>query len=376
MPRVAVVAAQVGPGWRSLLGETTGALGDSGWKARLLWDSRHRPPSASPGGHPVELRNRLRTGRRVAVSRARLAALLRAGGPARSVAAAGPRPNHRRSEWIEATALAWRPDLIHAVPAALCGRRRLLGSAPCPLVVSVGCAELIETPDPADWQDLWERVRGFHFSSRSSQDRARELGLPDSVPRVVGTAAPAALLGDKAPRRRTDWPLRVLAVGALNWAGGFEHAVGAVAELADRQIPVELRVVGAGPHADAVAFTAASLDVERRVAMLGDVAGSRLRDELAQADAVLDPSLAGGGSPVVEAARAMGVPVVMTEDREGGRPPGADPRRDIAERLAAIDTRRRRGGPAVDAGPVPVGSVRELAATLAGLYRAVLKGRA
>lgn len=249
--------------------------------------------------------------------------------------------------------LRLRPDLIHFHSGAAGWKgarlKRLLG---CRIVVSFRDDGLdLEDPRARDLPDWADRLV---FSSEALRDRGLALGWPAERTEVLpgpGWSAPASV---PAPVREGG-PLRVLSVGSLIWEQGFEHSVHAIAQLRDRGVPAEYRIVGRGDHLVAVAFARHQLGLAEQVRLLHPDGPRQLATELDAADVFLDPAVTDTVSPEpLQAARSLGVPIVATPR------PGLDdgaaiavPRRDPAaiadalERLASdpdLRTRSRAPG--------------------------------
>ncbi len=380
--RLAVLAADVGPGARALLGETLEELRGAGWNPQLYWDSERPAAGSFPSlrgsdgffGHTSRRRSLAAAGRRAE-------ARLRAAGAARSVTGAGDRPHRRASRWLESRIVSSRPQVLHVVPAGLARRRRLVAAHICPTVVTVAGPELAEWPGEDAWAAIWAAADAVHLADPGLLEPALAAGLPESMPRAAVAAAPTALRVSRAGSR-PDWPLRVLSAGPVSWSLGHEHAVAAVAELASRRIPVQYRLAGVGANTDSVLFAAASLGVTDRFRALGEISTNRLRAELESADVVLQPAIAPVASPIELAARAQRIPLVTTSARGSGSgeevlaiPPGDVGA--IADALAELAGRRAAGAEPVDARAEPeippALGPSALAVELDALYRRVLE---
>jgi glycosyltransferase involved in cell wall biosynthesis len=155
------------------------------------------------------------------------------------------------------------------------------------------------------------------------------LGCPPDIIRVL----PQGIVLDEFPFRPTSpdsvRPLRLLTVGRLNVDKGQRFALEAVSLLAERGVDVDYRVVGDGPQRDALEGLASELGVGGRVHFTGRVDDATLREEYADADVFLLPSVKRDGhfheetqGVVIQEAQASGCIVVAT--RTGGIPECVD----------------------------------------------------
>jgi colanic acid/amylovoran biosynthesis glycosyltransferase len=143
----------------------------------------------------------------------------------------------------------------------------------------------------------------------------------------------------------------ILTVARLHWKKGHEHALVALRKLVDAGIDVEYRLLGGGPHEQAVRAYVHDLGLARHVRLLGDRPPAGVLDELRRADVLLHPAVSEGFGNAVLEAQAVEVPVVCT-DADGLRENVLDgvsglvvPRRD-PDALAAAVT-RLAGDPAL-----------------------------
>jgi hypothetical protein len=179
--------------------------------------------------------------------------------------------------------------------------------------------------------------------------RAIERGCPDERPHVV---IPDAVDVDtlQPPDRSglhalsAERPLRLLSVGRLHWKKGHEIALAAVAQLRQRGVEIEYRIVGDGEHREPTEFAVADLGLGEYVQLLGALDATAVREQLAWADVLVHPSLTEAFGVAVAEAQAMGLPVVCTdvgglpENIEHGVTGFAVPRRDPSALAAALKT--------------------------------------
>ena len=146
--------------------------------------------------------------------------------------------------------------------------------------------------------------------------RALRRECPPDRPRAV--VPPAANTDyfdptDSAPAEVDGGPLRILSVGPLVWAQGYEHALHAARVLLDQGIDFEYRIVGDGEHLPALTFARYQLGLEGKVELLSPDGPAALRSQLRWADVFLDAAVAEGFTEAVAEAHAMQLPVVASE---------------------------------------------------------------
>jgi glycosyltransferase involved in cell wall biosynthesis len=167
-----------------------------------------------------------------------------------------------------------------------------------------------------------------------------------------------------APARHGRGPLRIVAVGTLHEVKGQTHLVDACRLLADRGVDFTCRIIGDGPDRAALATRIEEAGLHDRVVLTGRMTSDAVARELADADALVAPSVptSGGkregipvvlmeamaaGLPVV-ASRLSGIPELVTDGTDGLLVPPGDVGAiaDALERLAGDPALRRRLGTA------------------------------
>jgi colanic acid/amylovoran biosynthesis glycosyltransferase len=266
-----------------------------------------------------------------------------------------------RRLYLDAEMVAAHPEVVHFEFGALAAGRmylaELLGSR---VVVSFRGYDLNHAglDSPGYYDEVWEKAAAIHCLSRDLWEKAKRRGCPAAKPHVL--ILPAIETGYFAPARRARGkrPVRLLSVGRLEWAKGYEYALETVAVLRARGVSVEYRIVGAGEHLEAVAFCRHQLELEDTVTLVGAAERERVRAELEWADIFLHTAVTEGFSNAVIEAQASGLPVVTSD--AGGLPenvedgvtgfvvPRRDPRAaaDCVERLARDPALRERLGQA------------------------------
>lgn len=106
--------------------------------------------------------------------------------------------------------------------------------------------------------------------------------------------------------------VRVVMVARLSPEKGHLVLLSALRELRDRQVDVELEVIGGGPSAALIQSTADDLGLADRVTLSGELGSEVVSDHLADADIFCLPSFAEGIPVAIMEAMAIGLPVVTT----------------------------------------------------------------
>jgi glycosyltransferase involved in cell wall biosynthesis len=297
----------------------------------------------------------------------------------------GLRPVRR----IEIALTSQRPGVVHfdsaAVARACLHLKAALGFK---VVVSLTGEDLnmVGLDDPDYYRDVWRAADRLHVPDESLWRRALRRGCPPDRRRVVVTpAADTAYLdrGESGPVDAARNGLRILSVGPLVWAQGYEHALYAARLLLDRGIDFEYRIVGEGEHLPALTFARYQLGLEGRVELLSPGGPEALRSQLHWADVFLSPAVAEGFTEAVVEAHAMQLPVVASERGLLHVSKNADgalvvPRRDphaLSGKLAQVATDpalRRRLGERGRALAVEAFDVRRQLARFEELYREVV----
>jgi colanic acid/amylovoran biosynthesis glycosyltransferase len=262
---------------------------------------------------------------------------------------------------IEAALAALRPAVVHfqsAIAARDC--LDLKAALGWKAVVSVTGEDLnmVGLDRPDYYRGVWEAADLLHVPDESLWRRALRRGCdPDHRRALIGPAADFAhfrpLESDTTEGDHAR--LRILSVGPLVWAQGYEDALHAARLLLDRGVDFEYRIVGEGEHLPALTFARYQLGLEGRVQLRPPGISGELRADLRWADVFLNAAVAEGFKEAMAEAHAMALAVVASERGVLDEAMAYDavlvaPRRDphaLAERLAQVAAdaplRRRLG---------------------------------
>lgn len=272
--------------------------------------------------------------------------------------------------------MATRPEVVHlgqsGLGVALADVLALLGDAR--VVVSCrGTDELVrpvlDSQRAGDLGTLLRSVDVIHVVADAVGEAVLGLGAPADRIRVIRPAVDLVrwIPGDRTPDHSG---LAIVAVARLEAAKGLDDLIAAVASVRSAGVDARLRIVGDGPHRDALRLRIARSGLDDAVVLVGSLELEAVRRELVAADVFASASLSEGISNGVLEAMATGRAVVST--KVGGMaevitdgvdgwlvPPGRPDRlsaalahaaRAPAERRAVAAAGRRRVEEAFDLG--------------------------
>jgi len=206
--------------------------------------------------------------------------------------------------------------------------------------------------EPDACKHLFRYVDGYHFISRFLEQNTRKLGLPRDVP--TWHIEPAIDLRLFQPKPRTpSAKLRLVSVGRLSWAKGYEFALDAVARVRDAGIDVDYVIYGAGPYEEPIRYAIRQLGLEHCTRLGGALKREGMPQAYADADIMVHAAVEEGFCNAVIEAQAMELPVVtsdaggLPENVEHGATGFVTPRRDaeaMAEKILQLanDPKLRR----------------------------------
>jgi len=279
------------------------------------------------------------------------------------------------------------PRLVHFLSAdhalGLSGATR----ATSKIVATVSAADAsvpgLDVPDY--YWPLWQRADSLHFPDDAVLSRATRRGLPRDKPRAV--IPPLVDPNSYHPNgRRPDaaQSLRVVCAGSLEWTGGYEHGLHALALAAQRGVSCQCRVVGDGPHQTALLFARHQLGLDGIVSFEPAASPQALQEHLAWADVFMAPTVVDGLPDRVIEAAAMGLCLVLGDPGPLGELKPDEsvavivPRRDpdaLADAMAEVaadPARRARMGLAARAWALERFQVDEHLGRMDELYRQTL----
>ena len=245
-----------------------------------------------------------------------------------------------------------RPDVVHFEwERAAVRYLPLLAVWDCPVVVS--CRGNVNAYSRSPQHERWakglprayENAAAVHCVCEALGNEASPYGLDRRKAWLIRAALDPEFFRPASYRRSEGWPMRVISVGRLIWMKGYEYGLQAIRLLVDREVPVELEIVGDGEDRPRIVATIRDLALDREVRLRGRLTSQEVRDRLQRADVLLQSSVTEGiphtmleamacGLPVV-AAGCGGIPEAVSDRREGLVVPPRDPTA-IADALEAL----------------------------------------
>ncbi|MFQ5568393.1 MAG: glycosyltransferase [Rhodothermales bacterium] len=259
-----------------------------------------------------------------------------------------------RDIYLDAQLIALQPDLVHFEFGALAvGRMHIKQRLGCKVIVSFRGYDInyVGLDQPEYYREVWETADALHLLGEDLWQRALRRGCPATKPHALIPPAIDVRYFDPGERvydeevGSENRPLRILSVGRLEWAKGYEYALEAVSLLLQRGMVCEYTIVGDGRLFEAVAFARYQLGIEDLVHIAGARDRVSTKAYMKRSDVLLHPSVAEGFSNAALEAQAMQVPVVCSD--AGGLPENVvdgetgfvAPRRDpeaLADKLALL----------------------------------------
>ena len=228
-----------------------------------------------------------------------------------------------RRFYLDAELIALKVDLVHFEFGALAVTREYIKELLDVKLVASFRGHDLDFVGLDDFQgyysETWKKADAFHFLGNNLWQQAVRRGCPlDKSKYIISPAIDPESFdpGERAHNQNTGTngrPLRILSVGRLHWAKGYEYGLQAVKTLVDRGIACEYRIVGNGDSFACLAFARQQLGLDEIVTFLGGLPQAEVKAQMQWADILLHPAVEEGFGNVVIEAQAMSLPVVCSD---------------------------------------------------------------
>lgn len=159
---------------------------------------------------------------------------------------------------------------------------------------------------------IFELSNTIHCVSKNIFENAQQYGLKKEKTVLIRPAVDVdyfLLLKNKPLNER----FTIITTGSLIWHKGYEYALMALKILIDKNIKINLHIIGDGPEIQRVLYTVEDLSIHDNVFLHGKLSPSQVRDRIQAADVFLLSSLSEGISNAALEAMSCGIPVVTTD---------------------------------------------------------------
>jgi colanic acid/amylovoran biosynthesis glycosyltransferase len=225
--------------------------------------------------------------------------------------------------YLDAELIRLKPDLVHFEFGALVvGREYLKELLDIKLIISFRGHDIgfvgLENYE-GYYHDTWQKVDAIHFLSNNLWQQSISRGCPQNKTKVFIPPAIDSEYFHPGDRIHTqlagtsDRPIRILSVGRLHWAKGYEYALQSIKRLIFQGITCEYRIIGAGDSLLCLSFVRHKLDLDNIVHFMGALPRREVKSQMKWADVFLHAAVEEGfGNAVIEA-QAMALPVVCSD---------------------------------------------------------------
>jgi colanic acid/amylovoran biosynthesis glycosyltransferase len=232
-----------------------------------------------------------------------------------------------KAYYLDLSFIKVHPDIIHFEFGALSTKKTYLKERmDCKVVCSFRGHDIyfVGLENPKHYSNVWRKNDAVHCLGEDLWQRVQERGCSADKPHVLIPPAIDENLFTPSQRHypseigSPERPLRILSVGRLVWAKGYEYALQSIRDLVDAKISVEYRIAGDGIEKEAISFCIHQLSLEKFVQILGDIPPGDIHDLMDWADLLLHTAVEEGFCNAVIEAQAMQLPVVCSD--AGGLP--------------------------------------------------------
>ena len=158
----------------------------------------------------------------------------------------------------------------------------------------------------------FQKAKAVHCVSQAIRDEATHYGLDPNKAAVIPPAVDLMFFRPAAQVAPGN-TFRITTTGGLHWRKGYEYALLAISNLANRGVKVQFDIVGDGPERERLLYCISDLNLEKIVRLHGPKTPEGVRELLHSSDVFLLSSLSEGISNAVLEAMACAVPVVTTD---------------------------------------------------------------
>lgn len=211
------------------------------------------------------------------------------------------------------------PQLVHVAfgylaPSLMNLRERLR----CKLMVTFESYDPYLVSRPGYYKHVWDDADAVHTVSEHLWHFVQRAGCPaDKLHAVIPPGVDADFF-DPGLREHTEVAgatreLRILSIGRLHWAKGYDYGLQAIRKLKEQGISCAYRIVGDGELRSAVEYAIDDFGLWENVRLLGERSPRQIKTELLLTDVLLHSSVSESFGIATIEAQSMKIPVVCTD---------------------------------------------------------------
>jgi glycosyltransferase involved in cell wall biosynthesis len=173
-------------------------------------------------------------------------------------------------------------------------------------IIAAAYEQLVLNPALKASKAVFATISDTEFGALRRRKSIGENSLCVRIPAMVNPS------GSPPPARGSNDVLRLVCVGRLEAIKGVDLVIQAVAQLAQRGIPCELRIIGSGSGRQQLERLTERLSLQSQIRFVGTLIEEDVQSALSEADVFLSGSHQEGFSLALLEALAQGLPAVVT----------------------------------------------------------------
>jgi len=152
----------------------------------------------------------------------------------------------------------------------------------------------------------------YHCVSQAILEEAKLLGLEDEKHAFIIRPAVDPEFFTPTNSELSEYPLKLIMIGALIWRKGYDYALLGVKQAKDQGLNISLTIIGDGEDRKRIEYMIRELDLENEVRLLGRKKPEEVRDLLQTSHVLLHTSLSEGIANVILEAMACELAIITT----------------------------------------------------------------
>lgn len=166
------------------------------------------------------------------------------------------------------------------------------------------------------YHKVWKNVDKIHSISNYLLEKAKDLGLKESISKQIIT--PAVDFKEIYFNTKASTKIQFLTIGRLHWIKNYEDILKSLKVLKDNGIDFEYKIIGDGHCLESLKYLVFELEIEPNVIFCGKLNHDKTLEELSSSDIYIQYSHSEGFCNAALEAQALGKLCVVSDS--GGLP--------------------------------------------------------